>query len=393
MKSLLLLLSVTAPLLSSIAAAREAYVPTDESEVLDTLPTQVFARRDGIKKLRRRLQDEPGNAELAATVADHYIGLGKSEGDPRFFGYARAAILTWWEDPNAPRSVLKVRAKLKETDHRYRDALADLEALLEDNPDDDQAWVEVANINRVLGDYAAASKACDRLGEPAASLPAMVARAPLLAITGEAESAYDLLRDNRDRVERELPGVSAWLQTILAEIARVLGRDAAADSHYQDGLRADPSNAYLKRSYADFLLDQGLPEEVLEMLGDDLNDNGALLRSAIAARMTGQSALAAEQSGQLHDRFSETRLRGDLPHGRFEARFELEFGDDPRRALQLAVANWERQKEIRDTRNVLEAAIAADDPAAAAPVLAFLKQHGTQDVTLDRLAQRLEDMP
>ena len=39
---------------------------------------------------------------------------------------------------------------------------------------------------------------------------------------------------------------------------------------------------------------------------------------------------------------------------------------------------------------MLEAAIAAKDPAAAEPALKFLQENGTQDVVLDSLAQQLE---
>jgi hypothetical protein len=115
-----------------------------------------------------------------------------------------------------------------------------------------------------------------------------------------------------------------------------------------------------------------------------------LLCLAIAASRGRQDALAAEWQAQLESRFEETRLRGDQPHGRFEAHYELALGNDPQRALTLAKANWQQQKEPHDTRIMLEAAIAAEDPAAAEPALKFLKESGTQDVVLKRLAQQLE---
>jgi hypothetical protein len=114
-----------------------------------------------------------------------------------------------------------------------------------------------------------------------------------------------------------------------------------------------------------------------------------LLLAAIAAHRSGQQALAAEWQAQLRSRFEETRLRGDQPHGKFEARYELELRNDPRRALTVALANWQQQRAPRDTRNVLEAAIAAKDPAAAQPALEFLKHHRTQNVVLERLARQL----
>ncbi|MEO0530668.1 MAG: hypothetical protein AAF266_08835 [Planctomycetota bacterium] len=380
---------IATTLVAGPIVAGKPYVPADESEVLETLPTIIFAQRDKVALLRERLSSEPGNEQLAATIAQHYVDVGKSEGDPRFFGYARAAIQRWWDEPTASASLLRVRAKLKETDHRYQAALDDLGVLLEATPGDQQALVEVANINRVLGEYAAAREASDALGDASESIPAMVASVPLLAVTGEAKEADALLAAQRERIADEVPDVLPWFHTMRAEIARSLGREADAETHYRTGLKVSPWNSYLKRSYADFLIDRDRPEEALAMLGDDLRDNGSLLRAAIAARMAGKAGLAGMWSEQLCDRFAETRLRGDLPHGRYEARYELEFGD-ARTALDLALANWGRQKEYRDARNVLEAAIAADAADAAPPAIAFLQQHGTQEVALDRLMRQLE---
>jgi len=59
---------------------------------------------------------------------------------------------------------------------------------------------------------------------------------------------------------------------------------------------------------------------------------------------------------------------------------------EPRRAVQLARANWSLQREPRDARILLEAARAANDARAAGPVLKMLARAGTEDVVLRRLA-------
>jgi hypothetical protein len=128
----------------------------------------------------------------------------------------------------------------------------------------------------------------------------------------------------------------------------------------------------------------------LSLLHEHVSDTGVLLLVAIAARRSGEEALAAQWTAQLKRRFEETRLRGDLPHGKFEARYELELLDDPQQSLAIAEASWQQQKDPRDSRNVLEAAIAAKELDRARPVLEFLKENGTQDIELERLARRLE---
>lgn len=62
-------------------------------------------------------------------------------------------------------------------------------------------------------------------------------------------------------------------------------------------------------------------------------------------------------------------------------------------ALALAADNWALQREPRDARILLEAALAVGDPAAAAPVLDWLRRHRLEDRQLAALARRFEPSP
>jgi tetratricopeptide (TPR) repeat protein len=376
--------------IATAATATEPYIPAEDNAVLETLPRGILSGQDELATLRRQLADDPTNIELAVGVASGYLKIGKSQGDPRFYGYARAAIGPWWKADGAPPEILRLRAKLKERNHQYDEALADLRLLVEQQPQDVQAWIELANIYRVQGKYAEALQACDRLEGFAGATPTIMARVPIQAVTGKAEEAYASLSNVLPMVRENYPSAVQWIVTMQAEIARALGHDREAELHYVDGLASDPADFYLLRSYGDYLLDHGREEEVLSLLREHVSDTGILLLAAIAARRGGTEVLAAEWTAQLKSRFEETRLRGDLPHGKFEARYELELMDDPPRALAIAEANWQQQKDPRDSRNFLEAAIAAKEPDRARPVLEFLEKSGTQDVDLKRLARQLE---
>ena len=87
--------------LASIYAA-EPYLPSEDNEVLEILPRALLAERNELNSLRKQLAAEPKNARLAKTVAARYLQIGNQEGDPRFYGYARAAIRPWWEADNPP---------------------------------------------------------------------------------------------------------------------------------------------------------------------------------------------------------------------------------------------------------------------------------------------------
>ena len=84
------------------------------------------------------------------------------------------------------------------------------------------------------------------------------------------------------------------------------------------------------------------------------------------------------------------RLTGDDDtHAREAAYLALYLLDEPRRALDIALANWAVQREPIDARLVLEAALAARAPAAAQPVVDWLQANSVQHVELERLRARL----
>lgn len=374
----------------SATIAAEPYRPLHHEEVLETLPSGFIKNRDELATLRQQLTADPQNHELASQIANRYMKLGNQEGDPRYFGYARAALQAWWLQPDPPSDILRIRAKLKEKDHQYAEAQVDFAKLVQHDPHDVQSWINVVNIHRVLGDFPQAEAACEKLAAFASREAIALARAPLWASTGKAEEAYTLLSEVLPLIQRQAPTAVSWVVTVQAEIARALGREQLAEEHFLAALKEDPRNFYLLRAYADLLIDLGRAAEVPPLLQPHIADEGILLRAAIAAaQQGGDPQTAAELRNRLKDHFQEIRLRESQPHGKFESRFELELNQNPQRALDLAVANWKKQKEISDARCLLEAAVVLKDRAAAQTVVDFLTEHHTQHVVLQRLMAEL----
>ena len=386
--SLCCLVLVAFLMLQRSADSAEPYIPASDDEVLETLPKSLISTE--LTTLRRQLTEAPDNLALAANVAGRYISMGNVEGDPRFYGYARAALKTWWDQDSPPAEILRLRAKLREKEHRYDAALADLRKLLKQQPTNSQAWIEVANILRVQGKYDEAWDACNALREFGGETQTTICQAPLQAVTGQADAARESLEQLLPLIRTRFPSVVPWVQTMQSKVAYALGDIEETEEYFKNGLADSLQDKTLIRDYADFLLDEDRDEEALALAKEHTNDNGVLLRAAIAAKRVQEDDLATQWAAQLAARFEEIRLRGGQPHGRFEARYELEINNDPKRALSVALANWEKQKETRDTRNVLEAALAAGNSEAAGPVVAFLKRHGTEEAILQGLVKELE---
>jgi hypothetical protein len=91
----------------------------------------------------------------------------------------------------------------------------------------------------------------------------------------------------------------------------------------------------------------------------------------------------------LADRFAAARLRGDTTHRADEARFHLRLLGDGPGALALARANYAVQREPRDARILLEAALSVRDAGAARAALDWLLTSGFEDPRLRQLGQQL----
>jgi Tfp pilus assembly protein PilF len=206
------------------------------------------------------------------------------------------------------------------------------------------------------------------------------------AYGGQLEAAYrslqQALADTRDNDNR------LWLLTRLGEVAAWRGQSALAEGHYREALALGRDDGYLLAAWGDFLLDSGRPAEVIKQLAGWEASDSLLLRLAeaeAALKLPGAARLAQ----MLDDRFAAAKLRGDTTHRAEEARYRLRLRGDPAEAVRLAAENYRVQREPRDARILLEAAIAAKDAAAAQTVQNWLRSSGFEDARLRGLGQEL----
>jgi tetratricopeptide (TPR) repeat protein len=364
-------------------------VPADDGQVLERLPIAPLdpsARQ--LQALRRQLAEQPGNVALATRVAWRYIEQGRSLSDPRYYGYAQAALAPWWELPEPPIPVLILRATIRQHGHDFESALTDLLRALQADPENGQAWLTQALIQQVRGAYADAKRSCLHVLQVADPLVAVTCVSGVGSLSGEATKSYDMLR--RALQQANAPSTSArlWVLTVLAEIAARMGQPQVAEGHFKQALALGVRDEYLLGAYADFLLDQDRPQAVVPLLANETRADALLLRLAIAEQRVGSAAVDGHLE-ELRARFAASRLRGEAVHRREEARFALQCLKQPRQALDLARANWTVQREPWDARVLLESALAAGEPTAAQPVLDFLTQTALEDVQLARLREQL----
>jgi tetratricopeptide (TPR) repeat protein len=373
-----------------LSAHAAPFVPGNDQQVLERLPARsADPRARDMARLRQQVSAHPRDIDLAVQLARRYFEEVAAEGDPRYIGYAQAALAPWWADPQAPVEVRVVRAVLRQFSHEFEAAVVDLQSAVRDAPDNAEAWAWLAAIAMVQARYADARTACGRLLALSPGLIGPACLSQVDAATGQAAPAAAALR----QALASNPGASAaeqlWVLTRLAETEERLGNHAAAEQAFRRALALDITDGYLLAAYADFLLDAQRPAEVLTLLRGKERSDLLLLRLAIAAKATGAPE-AGTWSADLTARFDAARLRGDTVHQKEEARFALAVLGDARRALPLASQNFTVQREPADARTLLEAALAAGQPAAADPALKWLESSGLDSLTLRALARQLK---
>lgn len=370
-------------------ASAMPYRPASDTDILEHLPSRPMGPDPARERaLREYIARQPDQLDLALRLAAIEVERARATSDPRPLGQAEALLSPWWNQQQPPVPVLVLRATIRQRSHAFTMARTDLQQAVDRQPDNAQAWLMLASIEQVGGNFPAAANACARLNGIASPAVHVSCLAALEGVNGRAAQAYSrvaaALADPSSRTQTELRD---WMLTLQAELAERLGHAEDAERLYRLSLAADPRDTYTIAAYADFLLDAGRPEDVVPLIAADTPVDALLLRRAQAAQRSGRPDASAIIE-DLGARFAALRARGDQVHQREEARFRLELAADPPGALQLAVANWQVQKEPLDARILLECAIAAGRPDAAAPVVRWIRETGLEGPKLAELLER-----
>ena len=379
-QSLLLFCCLTSTLLE--AAVR---TPTHADEVLEILPSELQTGSSALNRLRQQWQENPQDQATLVALARLYIDTGRTQADPRYYGYAEALLQPWWQQDNPPADIQLLRAIIRQHQHEYAAAITDLEQLVKREPRQAQAWLTLGVIQLVQGNYTAAHKTCAALATHASTWFATLCYSQLMGLTGQAERAYQLQATLLPQLDNQQVELHQWVLTLLGETAWRLGKLSEANQHFATALQEPRRDNYLLRVYSDFLLSQHRPADVLRLLQDKSGDDALLLRLAIASRDSHQESATQHYRQLLEARYAAAQLCGSNLHARDEALYLLEFGGDQNKALALAQSNWQIQKEPEDTRLLLRAALAAKRQDIVATIQQWLTTQKQQDVRLQSL--------
>jgi hypothetical protein len=195
------------------------------------------------------------------------------------------------------------------------------------------------------------------------------------------------LKDALNRYQTAGLGERIWAYTILGEIA-VRRTDPAANRYFLQALALNSRDIYALTVYADYLLDQHRPAEVLQLLRGFERVDALYLRLALAAQASHSPEFPIYRD-DVAARYEAAQRQGDTVHLRDASRFALEIAHDGTAALALAQRNWSTHRTPYDARVLLAAAIACQNAAAAKPVIDWVAATGLEDRGVEELVKRL----
>lgn len=113
-------------LLGSAAKSSAVRLPSGDAEVLEHVPSGAADPRERERaQLQRLLAARPADRRTALALARLDIELSRARSDPRYLGYAQAALGPWWKLEEPPADVLVLRATIRQSSHDFEGALDD----------------------------------------------------------------------------------------------------------------------------------------------------------------------------------------------------------------------------------------------------------------------------
>lgn len=374
-------------LAGSLAIASEHFWPSGTTitlaadmtpeTVVATVKTGGTAAPPALRAALAASRAAPADAALALQAAEALIATGRATGDARLVGASLGILQPALAlgDPQA----LTLAGIARQYQHDFTGSLALLDQAIDQDPGNIRAILTRATVQTVLGAFDKAGADCRALQQLGQVQIAFLCQSTALMLTDSAATV-------RQRLEAILaspgmldPTLVSWATGLVGEIAAMQGERGTATARFTEVLATDPAAIRERLMLADLLLADGKGAGVLALLQGQPETDSLLLRRALAYRQTAARSSEQADSAELLRRFSQNIALGLAAHAREEARYFLQIAPDPQQALARAAVNWALQHELEDAQLLVDAALAADQPLAARPVVDWMTAQGLTD--------------
>ncbi len=397
--------------------------PSSPDQVLERLPPRISVgtnpRVNSNKLLQQPLnpslsqttgQIANQNTQSVLTTAAQLIDLSRTSGDPRYLGRAQSTLSSFWDSPKAPIRAIILQASIEQSRHEFDAAKRTLmraislgstptvnqssERVEQQRGHLAQAWLILATLERVAGNYPEALKACLQVTGLQVAFYGNACQLETQSHFGEHETATAGLRSMVQQLEQNpsSPIASAanqsWLWSLIGEAYERAGKDSLAAKAYEKSIAIQP-DIYTIIAAADLALRQTKnittnADKAIALLAKVNETDSVLIRKALALKRLNDpqwKVIAVE----LAERFNQIKNRGDDPkaHAREQALLEFWLNNNSAESLRFSLVNLERQREAIDWLVALQAAAKQTDQKTLLELQTRLKKTKLIDARLD----------
>jgi len=239
------LVVLSAFLCLSWVAHAAPFVPSDDNEIVERLPlsaTDPSVRR--VDSLRKQIDAQPGNTGLRIELARRYFDLAGAQGDPRYVGYAQAALRPLAGVAESNPNYWLVLGMLQQYSHDFAGALTSLNRANQIDPQLAEPMAWRAAIYMVQARYPEALAECEKLPAYVHPLFATGCSAYVRATTGALAASFETLRNAVDTAKGAPPELVLWELNRLADMALRLQQPDLAGNLFQRALKIGVKMAF-----------------------------------------------------------------------------------------------------------------------------------------------------
>lgn len=377
---------------ASICVSSQSQVrfsPPENSVVLNSSVHDKSAQNTKFIELSRAWLSKPQDLSVSVEYARTVFQMGLAEGDLRWFGAAKAAMLPWWKNEDLPADAFFMRGLVKQGFHDFAGGLADINKAIDLNPQKAEFWSWRFALHLLQTDLVAASQDCESIDRLFGQDESKVYRAILMYRTGKPQAAIDALNTLVGSPNFQSASSQEWLALHLGEAYRVAGQTELAVAVWKRQLNISPKSHIIKLSLAELWVQQGQYLQVKQMSGSAAPTDALLMQSILAYKGLKDPA-EKDLAALLKSRLNAQSLRQESLIERPQLIYLIDYANDPAAGLRLSIDNWKIQQEPRDAVLFLKAALALQQAQAAQPVMAWLDKTNYSDPQINALRVRLK---
>ncbi|MFC7458967.1 hypothetical protein [Hydrogenophaga defluvii] len=388
-----LLVGALAALVGGPAGAQTRFMPAPSQVVLPASAHALGAANGSLREAERDWRRDPQDIQLAIRYARTAFQVGLNEGDLRWFGAAKAAMLPWWNAPALSADGHFVRGLVRQGYHDFAGGLADFDAAIALDGQRSAFWSWRFVIHLLVSDMAAARRDCDTMAARFGAGEGQACAAVLMYRTGRAADGAAQLEQALRRPEFQDSGSQDWLRFHLGEAWRAAGQPARAIAVWEQHLAQQPRAHSVRLALVALLNEQRRFADAKRLAAGpqpNASPSDALLVQQLLASQGLGDGDTVRLAALVDQRLASQAERGEALIERPRMIYLIRYGHDVGAGLALAVDNWRTQNEPPDAVLLAEAALKHRQPKAAQPVLDWMAHTGYTEPALAALAQQLK---